>query len=457
MKKITGLLLLLLANAVLAQKGYKIEGKLNAAIPTAIIITQYYNNQNVPIDTAFVKTDGSFVFDDATDLESGIYRMNGIAKGFDFVIDKSQKFSFSVNVSDIVGTIQFKNSPENSMLFDYQKDLRQRYQKLNVYRQQTGISSDKDPRWVSKFGEFNEEVKIKVDSILKKNPSSLTARFLKSYQEPQIPVLPLQKLSAADSLYLKEYALSHYFDNVFLNDNRMVNSPTLPKRLDTFLKTLPVLSKPQLFRTFDYVIDKTKGAADSRRYVVSIMAQYFQNTSNTNYDALFGHIVEKYVEGEPENWDASTLQKIKELKEIKQNMELGSVFENFLMTDLNNIIKPLHDLKNTFTLLMVYEPGCSHCREAMPKVVSYLKTTKQDIGVYAISVDPNENALKTFIEQFGTQAFTNVRDVSGKTLWYKYGVNEYPTIYLLDNNKKLIARYLKPEELAATFENFEKK
>ena len=84
---------------------------------------QYYNNQNVPIDTAFVKTDGSFVFDDATDLESGIYRMNGIAKGFDFVIDKSQKFSFSVNVSDIVGTIQFKNSPENTLLFDYQRDF----------------------------------------------------------------------------------------------------------------------------------------------------------------------------------------------------------------------------------------------------------------------------------------------------------------------------------------------
>ena len=91
------------------------------------------------------------------------------------------------------------------------------------------------------------------------------------------------------------------------------------------------------------------------------------------------------------------------------------------------------------------------------KDISHDKYLMADIGVYAISVDSNENALKTFIEQFGTQAFTNVRDVSGKTLWYKYGVNEYPTIYVLDSNKKLIARYLKPEELAATFEKFEKK
>lgn len=455
MKKITWLLIALTINSVLAQKGYKIEGKVNLPAGSPIIITQYYSNQNIPIDTAFVQ-DNIFVLTDTISLEPGIYRINGVGRGFDLVIDDHQHFSVDVTPSDIVGTIRFKNSPENDLLFDYQRDLRQRYQKLSLYKQQMGISSENDPRWVAKFGEFNQEVKTKVDSILKKNPMSLTARFLKSYQEPQLPVLPVQKLSAADSLYLKEYELSHYFDNVFLNDNRMVNTPTLPKRLDTFLKTLPVLSKAQLFRTFDYIIDKTKGANDMRRYVVSIIAMRIENTPNPDFDELYLHVVEKYVEAEPENWDASTLQKVKELKGIKQAIAIGKQFENLSMTDLNGQAKTLFDNKNAYTLLIFYDPSCSHCKEAMPKIVSFLKASKLDIGVFAVSADANENSLKVFIEQFGTQSFTNVRDLANRTQWYKYGVMEYPTIYLLDSDKKMLARYLKPENMESVFQKIVK-
>ena len=79
MKKITWLLIALTINSVLAQKGYKIEGKVNLPAGSPIIITQYYSNQNIPIDTAFVQ-DNIFVLTDTISLEPGIYRINGVGQ-----------------------------------------------------------------------------------------------------------------------------------------------------------------------------------------------------------------------------------------------------------------------------------------------------------------------------------------------------------------------------------------
>ncbi len=441
------LLLLIISTLALAQKGYKIEGKATNLPPTALILTEYFNNYNIPIDTTMSDASGRFVFEDSYGLEAGIYRIVGIGKGFDVVIDKSQHFQIALDAKDIVGTIQFKNSIENTVMFDYQRSLRRRYARAMTYRQQLNISDDNDPRWVARFAAFNDEVKTAVDSLLKKYPQMLTTHFLKSFQEPRQPILPVQKLTAKDSAYVAEYARMHYFDNVFLNDNRMINTSTMPKRLDTFLKNLPPLPQDELIKTFDYILAQTKAAAVLRRYMVTVIAQQIENTSSVEMDALYGHIVEKYVEGEPANWDASTLQKIKELKQIKAQVAIGHIYQNLTMNDINEKPVSIHDLKNKFTVVVVYDPDCSHCREAMPKLVAFKQNTKQDVAIYALSVQPSLLPLTTFIEKYKTQDFVNVRDAGGKTQFGAMGIFEYPTIFVLDSDKKIIARYIKPEQI----------
>jgi peroxiredoxin len=448
------LLLLIVSTLAFAQKGYKIEGKVANLQPTALVLTQYFNNNNEPIDTTLSDASGRFVFDDGTPLEAGIYRIVGIGKGFDVVIDKSQHFQIALDAKDIVGTIQFRNSVENSVMFDYQRSLRRRYARAMSYRQQLNISDDNDPRWVARFSAFNEEVKLAVDSLLKKYPQMLTTRFLKSFQEPRQPILPVQKLTAKDSAYLAEYARMHYFDNVFLNDNRMINTSTIPKRLDTFLKNLPPLPQDELIKTFDYILAQTKTAADLRRYMVTVIAQRIENTPSVELDGLYAHIVEKYVEGDAANWDASTLQKIKELRQIKAQVAIGHTYQNLTMNDVNEKPVSIYDLKNKFTVVVVYDPDCSHCQEAAPKLVAFKQNTKQDVAIFALSVQPNLLPLTKFIEKYKTQDFVNVRDASGKTQFGAMGIFEYPTIFVLDGNKKIIARYIKPEQIEGVLGQF---
>jgi thiol-disulfide isomerase/thioredoxin len=448
--------LLGISTLAIAQKGYRIEGKAIGLQPTSLVLVQYFNNDKISIDTAYSDIAGRFIFEDSYPLEAGVYRVMGIEKGFDIIIDKNQRFSIALDKKDVVGTIQFKNSVENTVMFDYQRSLRRRYAKVIQYRQQLSITDDNDPRWIARFGAFNEEVKQAVDSLLKKYPQMLTTRFLKSFQEPRQPVLPVLKLTAKDSAYLADYARMHYFDNVFLGDERMINTSTLPKRLDIFLKALPPLPKNELIKTFDFILEQTKSAPNLRQYMVTVIAQRIENTSSVELDGLYAHIVEKYVEGDAANWDASTLQKIKELRQIKAQVAIGKAFQNLAMTDTEGKLSPLYDLKNKFTILVVYDPDCSHCQESMPKIVDFKQNTKRDAAVYALSVQSALLPLSTFVDKYKTQNFINVRDVNGKTQFGAMGIFEYPTIFVLDNQKQIIARYIKPEQIEGVLAQFDK-
>lgn len=107
----------------------------------------------------------------------------------------------------------------------------------------------------------------------------------------------------------------------------MVYTSTFPARLDRFLKSLPPMSKEELIKLVDKVVRQSDGTNELRKYLVGKFAQQFEFTPSPEWDGLYSHIVKKYVEGEASTWDASTLQKVKEVSEIKQNWLLVLLFQ----------------------------------------------------------------------------------------------------------------------------------
>ncbi|MEI7585613.1 DUF5106 domain-containing protein [Runella sp.] len=314
-----------------AQKGLRIEGKIANMKPTRLVLAQYFGGQLMPIDTAVLNADGRIVWEEETPIPEGMCRILGIGRGVDMVVSGSQQFSFEGDAKDFIATIRFNNSAENTLFFNYQRETRKRYQRALAYRQQMGIQDYNDPRWKTRFLELSEEVKKHVDSLYKKHPQSFAIHYLKSYQEPKLPVLPLKQLSAKDSLYLQTYALEHFFDNTFLSDERMVYTSTFPARLDRFMKSLAPLPKEELIKLVDKAVQQSKGTNELRKYMVGKFAQQFEFTPSPEWDGVYTHIVQKYVEGEASIWDASTLQKVKEVSEIKQNWLLVLFFQAYCL------------------------------------------------------------------------------------------------------------------------------
>lgn len=444
----SGLLFLVGLTSLYAQKGLRIEGRIANMKPTMLVLAQYFGGQLMPVDTAILSADGRIVWEEETPVPEGMCRILGIGRGVDMVVSGSQQFSFEADAKDFIGTIRFENSPENTLFFNYQRETRKRYQRALAYKQQMGIKDDNDPRWKTRFQELNEDVKKHVDSLYKKHPHSFAIHYLKSYQEPKLPVLPLKQLAAKDSLYLQSYAREHFFDNAFLSDERMVYTSTFPARLDRFLKSLPPLPKEELIKLVDKVVRQSEGTNELRKYLVGKFAQQFEFTPSPEWDGVYSHIVQQYVEGEASTWDASTLQKVKEVSEIKTKLAIGISFPNLLLTNPAGIEKPLESVKSDYTVLFFYDPGCTHCRETTPKLTALAQQFADKMKVYAVSLDAEEKSWKSFIEEFKTENFVNVRDITRKVEFYKLGVFNYPTIYLLDREKKIVARWLNVEQLS---------
>lgn len=451
------LLLILLYSIVFfpafAQQDLRIEAHIANLKPTKLILAQHFGGQLMPIDTAIVGVDGKVAWQEKGGIPAGMCRIIGMGRGVDIFVSDLQQFSFEADAKDFIATIRFTNSPDNTLFFDYQREIRKRYQPLLAYRKQVGIKDDNDPRWQSRFKELNENVKQMVDSLYQQHPQSLATHFLKSYQEPILPILPVKTLSSKDSIYLQNYVWEHYFDHSFLSDERMIYTPTFPARFERFLSILPQLSQENAFRICDNIIQETKGTTELRKYVVGQLAQKTELTPNLSYDILYEHIVSNYVEKEPALWDASMLQKLKEIKEIKENLSIGKPFPVMYLSDIDGNERTFTSLQSEYIVLFFYDPGCQHCREATPKLTSLAKLNEKQLQVYAISMDSNKTTWKSFIEEFKIQNFTNVRDASGKIEFYKLGVLNYPTIYLLNQEKKIVARWLSVEQLAAYFDN----
>jgi hypothetical protein len=95
-------------------------------------------------------------FEQQTDIiPEGVCRIVGLGRGIDIFLTGPQQFSFEADFRDIIASIRFKSSPENTLFFDYQRGLRRRYQAALAERQRMGVKNDSDPRWKSRFQEPN--------------------------------------------------------------------------------------------------------------------------------------------------------------------------------------------------------------------------------------------------------------------------------------------------------------
>lgn len=106
-------------------------------------------------------------------------------------------------------------------------------------------------------------------------------------------------------------------------------------------------------------------------------------------------------------------------------------------------------IRSEKTLVVFWSTLCSHCRTSMPQLKElYDATDRTKFEVVAISLDTSLADWTAFIRENG---YTWLNQCDGKS-WYgktptDYGVYNLPTMYLLNNRKRIISRLGNIEEL----------
>ena len=130
------------------------------------------------------------------------------------------------------------------------------------------------------------------------------------------------------------------------------------------------------------------------------------------------------------------------------------------MKDLNGKTHTLQSINADYTLLIFYGHTCGHCKTEIPKIkntIDSLINLKYDIKTFAVATEFDVSEWKKFIKEQKTESWINVADIShddeGNPLassdWRdKYDIYSTPVVYLLDKEKRILAKRITHQQFA---------
>ncbi|MBY0434871.1 MAG: DUF5106 domain-containing protein [Cyclobacteriaceae bacterium] len=467
MKVLSTLLVFLVSASVWAQSGYKIEGKVTGWKDTTALLGYYYGESTYIRDTARVNAQGSFVFDGKEKLPQGVYFLVlNKTRVFEIVISAQQHFGFETNADDYVKNMKIRGDEDNQLFFANMVYNMERHKEAEPFMKIISDSTlqedqKKDARLA--FSKVNDKVMAHQDEIIAKHPTTLTARLLKVTKQVVVPDPPKKADGSIDSTFQLRYYRQHFFDYFDLTDDALIRlpKPFYMEKLNEYLDKLFVQTPDSIMAAIDDLALRAKKNQETYKYLVWSCLFKYQKPAIMGLDEVYVRLYDKYyASGIMDFWVNASLKKnLKEYADKLRVSLIGKTGANLMMQDQDLQPKSMYDIKKKYTVLYIFDPDCGHCREESPKLVEFYNKNKVkfNLEVFAVSADTSIAKMKSYIKEMKMTWITVNGPRSYVGPYNKlYYAETTPSLYILDDKKKIIAKGLPVKELENFFTNYEK-
>ena len=204
----------------------------------------------------------------------------------------------------------------------------------------------------------------------------------------------------------------------------------------------------------DYEFNYIKESGDS--YISSLILRRMIFERSIDYetaDTIYNGFTD-YIKG---------TSPAKEVKQMIDNYKLtnsespriGSFAPKFSGPGLNGEIISLNGIESKYILLDFWASWCAPCRVENPDLAETLKKySKEDFAIVGVSLDNNEASWKQAIKDDGIENWIHIsslkyfNDPIAKL--YDVASQGVPTSFLIDPERRIIAKNLKSSDLEAT-------
>ncbi|MBZ5858798.1 thioredoxin-like domain-containing protein [Flavihumibacter profundi] len=469
--QLIGIMILLngwLINPVMAQssgnKGYQLTLSINAYPAQYLYLGYHYGKMKALADSALVQPGGRAVFKGPAKLPGGIYFVVSPKKEilFELLLDKEQVFSMTVD-SARLSQVQFIGSTDNTDFQAYTRFIQTRGNAISESQQLLLNAKSKadSSRIQEKLRDLNTEILNYRSDFIKKSPGSFLSTLFAALQEPQVPPAEKHPKGVYDSSFAYQYFKAHYWDGISFTDSRLLRTPIFEGRLDKYYRDLVSPEPDSIKKEIDGMLAKSKPDKDMYKYLLTHFVQLYINPQYMGQDAVFVHLFEKYINEKPEvDWFTEKYKKYMTDRAYSLMANLiGNPAWDMTMTDTTGKIRPLYEVSAPYVVLCFWDPTCSHCKEMVPHLDSMYqhKWKQQGIKIYGVMTDGGkenwlsyirQNNLKDWIHVYQTEEQRETEKNSGKPGYRQlYDVYQTPVLYLLDNQKRIIAKKLTYQQM----------
>jgi thiol-disulfide isomerase/thioredoxin len=442
------------------QKSYKISGEVIGLQDSTVMLAYYFGGKQYATDTANV-VNGEFTFEGKKKLNGGMYLVVlSENKYFDLIVYE-QNFSFSTKLDDLVGSMSFKNTEENPPFYEYLNFIIDMQKQVTPIRQQLELAEGETKNNLQiKAKEIDEKVKKYRTNFITNNSDIFFSKIILATTEIEIPESPLDSTGNPNKNFPYLFYKKHFWDNIDFSDKRMLRTPIFFSKMDQYLDKLTAKHPDSIIISADILVDKSRANNEIFQYVVSYITSTYERSKIMGMDAVFVHMVENYYITNQCDWvDSTELVKIADrAQKIAPNLigrkaaEFYDFYGRPFMKDTLGVAHTLNEINANYTVLVFFGPTCGHCKKEIPKIkhdVDSLIEEGYDIKTFAVATEFDKKEWKKFINDQKTGEWINVADINhddegnpvASSDWRdKYDIYSTPVIYLLDKDKKIIAK-----------------
>jgi thiol-disulfide isomerase/thioredoxin len=447
-------------------KGYRISVHLKNSTDTVIYLAHYYGDKQYIDDTARLDKKGIYQFEGMKNLLDGMYIIAGQKKEkyFDFFIAGEHHFDLQCDPADIAGSMLVKNSKENILFFNYiaylarmQKAIQPLQTKMKTY----AALPDSLAKVRKQIDEVDKDVTTYIATLIRENPGYLTTAFIKANKPPDIMPFLINAEGKVDSSLLFVTYKQHFFDNMDFADSRLIYTPVFTEKINLYLDKLVLQHPDSINLACDNIIQKGSSNKDVYKYLVWYLALRYEASEIMGFDAVFVYIVEKYYESGLAEWLYPAVKEniLKRTKTLKPLL-IGQPAPNMILMDTTNQPVALSAIKARYTLIFFWESTCGHCKTEVPKAIKLYQELKDkyDFKVFAVSSDTSVSAWKKYL-RINNPGWINVNGNLSFTPDFHvlYDAHSTPVMYLLDENKIIIAKRILSDQIGDVIKLNEKR
>jgi thiol-disulfide isomerase/thioredoxin len=463
MKKIVLVPGLLLTVIAFAQGGYEIKITLKPFKNEYIYLGHYSGKQYPIVDSVKLNDKSEGIFKGTKKLGGGIYLVVYPAKNsyFEMLIDKQQHFTIIADTSTLKKEKKFINSPDNVLFNNYQAYMADRGKEIDLARKGLAAATTaKDSAlWNARLKKTDSAIVAYRKNIISKNPDNILSALLHLMEEPVVPSADKQPGGKYDSTFAYHYFKDHYWDGINFWDERIARTPAslFDERLDKYYNTLVYPNPDSVIRELDWMLGYASISEEMTRFLLVKFINRYLNQKYMWEDAVFVHLYQKYFSQKEYSWLTPQGKKIitDRAYSLMANI-MGNPAENISLPDSTGKIISLYADTARFTIVCFWDPTCSHCQEMVPVLDSMYQAKWKAIGVKMFAIAKETSGTKkdwlSFISAHHLQDWTNVyyskeeekTRVDANIPGYSqlYDVQTLPTVYLLDKDKRIVAKKL---------------
>ncbi len=494
MKKVVLILFALIAFTGFSQK---IKFKVTGEKDTTVFLVKYYGKGMYYADTAEMKK-GIVEFKGSKQKQGVLALLLSGQKYFDFIYDGGDVY-LETSGPEYVKNIVVKTSKENMLFFDYVKLMNScslRAKEINDKKEKLPKDSPENKLLVKDLEVISKEVNAYQKKLISENPGSFVSKMVKMSMDITVPEAPKNPDgSLVDSNFAYHYYRDHYFDNIDLNDDRLISTPSIfHNKLDFFFSNNMLPPVPDTITKFAFrFCDNLNVKSEMYKYCVVHITSNYEKSNIMGMDKVFVKMGQRYycvknykgkLQGSTNiSWmDSSKLEELCKKVDINKNLVQGEIPPNISLVDSTDTKwRDFYSLKADYTILYFWDPECGHCKKTTPKLGElYSKKLKgRNVEVYAVGKAVGEDYVKwkKFIKENNLN-FINValtdklykaaledarqfvpKYTSVEALNYQetYDIYSTPKIFVLDKDKKIIAKGLSISQLEDMLDHYQGK